>query len=82
MRLIDADELLDIYHHDADCDLYEALDITPTIQAVPLKVLDTISTKIKECKAVEYSNKEFEKAYRTGLARALIIVDKYRKEQE
>ena len=77
MRLIDADRLnkvLDInFRHTSGADvLKQLIDIQPTIQAVPIEVLDKIRDEIRKQNIADF----------IAVQSVLEIIDQYRKEQE
>ena len=59
------------------------IDAAPTIQAIPIDVLDKIRAEIADLEIIDY---DYEGYYQEGYCKAITdvsqIIDKYRKEQE
>ena len=78
MRLIDADKLKE---HDFGDDYYvikAEIDTEPTVQAIPIEVLDKIRDEIER----KAHSGQWSDATMYGMLKAVAIIDKYRKEQE
>ena len=85
MRLIDADTFLKNNIEFADCEfehpkyedtLRDIVDNAPTIQAVPIEILDKIREETYKKAKYYHAHKQHDKA--DGLVLALGIIDKYR----
>ena len=78
MRLIDADKLKE---HDFGDDYYvikAEIDTEPTVQAIPIEVLDKIRDEIER----KAHSGQWSDATMYGMLKAVAIIDKYREEQE
>ena len=88
MRLIDADELKKIIKENDTlamtgfsvrlCDI----DNTPTIQAVPIEVLDKIRAEIMDFEEELFHRPNTDYTDYAAVRHCVEIIDKYRKEQE